>query len=348
MPPDTRAPVVADGAAMRAARIEIDFCPIRFETDCTPALQSMGSLLSNVFSGRYFQHALAPIDPAEKLPTLRYLDRSAYASDYDSDRDVCVFEAPWAEVGRSTLLAMWLHVLSELVRQRRSEYLLHASAVALDGKAIVLLGGGEAGKTIGALELCMRHGFELFANNRVKLGAADGRIRLLRGDPLFRLRYSSVLKYDPALARTIFPEAAGGEPAWHRKCDVTPSQLGIGTPARLPRLAVFVLLKLESDGSENVVRRIRADSLTHDAFVAMSDISREICHLLRGTSFVPLVNGSGFRDVFVPCLDTPELTRRRVDFLRTLFAGTHVLTVRAGLRPAIEAILQGFHDPPPG
>ncbi len=332
----------ATGGRLPAVRVEIDSCAVRFETDCPPALQSLDGLLREVFTGRYFEFAVAPADLRERLPILRYLDRASYETVYEAEADVCTFQAPWADIQGSTLLAMWLHLLSELVRQRRGEYLLHASAVVRQGRAVVLFGHGEAGKTICALDLCLRHGFELFANNRVKVGVGDGGVQLLKGDPVFRLRFSSLVQYSEPLAQQLFAGTAVDQPAWQRKQTVDPEVLGVRVASTRPRVSAFVLLTLDAESNPSFVQEIRTDARSHDAFFAMADVARGISDLIRGASFVPLLDGHGFRDVYVPCLNSPELVRCRVAFMKTLFFTSHVLKIRAPLNQAVATILQSF------
>ena len=326
-----------------AVRVEIDSCPLGFETDCPQALASLDGLLRQTFSGRYYGYSLGPPRESEQLPVLRYVDRGAlYEANYDAAADVCIFNAPWSEIRSSTLIAMWLHLLAELVRQRRGEYLLHASAVERDGRAVVLVGEGGAGKTICALDLCRHYGFRLYANNRVKIALSDGQARLLKGDALFRLRYSSVRQYDEALARRFFGTGTGDVPAWERKQDVEPAELGIELASPAPSVAALVLLTLDAESGAGIVRPVEPDSTTHDAFEAMAHLSHAMSALIRGASFVPLLNGQGFREIFVPCLDRPEFVRHRVALLQGLFAGAQVVRIRAPLQRSVVAIQQIF------
>lgn len=336
-----------NGHLLPAIRVEIDSCAVRFETDCLAALESLDTLLRQTFHGRYFDYRVAPVVADERLPSLRFLDRAEFHTTYDAETDVCVFCAPWVAISGSSLLAMWLHLLSELVRQRRGEYLLHASAVVRDDNAIVLFGQGESGKTIGALDLCLRHGFRLFANNRVKVGFGNGGLRLIKGDAVLRLRYSSLREYNEPLAQRIFEGTAADMPAWDRKQTIDPQVLGIKVADATPRVAAFILLTLDRGSDAGVVTELSSDATSHDAFVAMSDVSQEISRLIRGSSFIPLVNGSGFRDIYVPCFDSPHLVRQRVAFLETLFTTSRVVKVRAPLERAISSIVRYFEGRPP-
>jgi hypothetical protein len=336
--------LIATPASLRlpAVRVEIDSSPMTFETDCAPAMASLDSLLCQTFSGRYYSYALGPVRDPETLPVLRYLDSATYETSYDATADVFIFRAPWAEVRSSTLIPVWLHLLAELVRQRRGEYLLHASAVERDGDAIVLVGEEGAGKTTCALDLCRQHGFRLYANNRLKIALVDGQLRLLKGDAVFRLRYSSVRKYDEQLAERFFGSGPGEQPAWECKLEVEPGVLGIEVASPTPRVAALVMIRLDAESGAGVVRRVESDSRSHDAFEALAHLSHAMSVLIRGASVVPLLNGQGFREIFVPCLDRPEFVQRRVALLRALFATGAVLRIRAPLDRSVEEIVRLF------
>ena len=66
-----------------------------------------------------------------------------------------------------------------LLRDLAGELALHASAVAFDGKAIVLVGPSGAGKSTAAAELCLRHGAQLLADDVASLEVREGAVRVL-------------------------------------------------------------------------------------------------------------------------------------------------------------------------
>jgi hypothetical protein len=320
--------------------IEIDGCGLRFESDCRAAVDELGRVLADVFASPYYECTIgrAPLNP--DAPTLRYVDGPGYDVDFQPDRNVITVTAPWTEVSNSTLVGMWLFYLSELVRQRRGEYILHASAVIHNGRAVVVSGAGESGKTTLALHLCLSHGFELYANNKVKVGLLDGRPCVLRGDPVFNFRISSLRQYSPAICESIFSAAPNSQPPWRRKQRVAPPSLGIKTASGPAVIGTFLLVSLDAEALAADVRTVCEGDTSHDGFWAQAKLYDEMSSLVRGTRFVPLVGSAGFRDFCVPSLDTAEYVHRRLAFLRELFRTARVMIVRGTLAACEEVVLE--------
>jgi hypothetical protein len=214
--------------------------------------------------------------------------------------------------------------------------------VARAGRAIVLFGPGESGKTICALDLCLRHQFQLFANNRIRAAVREGSVRLVKGDGRLNLRLSSLSQYSESLCGRVFtgpPEAA---PPWQRKQVIDPGSVGIEVARPAPEVAAFVWIKLDADHRNASMRIMSPEASSHDAFWAKADLYQEISSLIRGVKFIPVVEGRGFREIFVPSLDTPEFVARRVEFLNVLFATARAARIRAALGPSVDAILRLF------
>jgi len=327
---------------MHAVSVEIDSCDLRFETDCVAALERLENMCQRTFGGGFYRYSITRSGGPGGAPIFRYLDRSAYRTTYHEPEDLCIFEAPWADIASTTLLAVWLHFLAELVRQRRGEYLLHASAVARGGRAIVLFGPGESGKTVCALDLCLRRGFQLFANNRIRATARDGCVQLLEGDARFNLRFSSLWEYSESLCRSVFPDAPELEPWCQKKKVIEPGSLGVQVAPPRPQAVVFIWIKLDADKHNASVDEISPASSSHEAFWAKADLYQEMSALIRGVKFIPLVESRGFQQIFVPSLDNPELVSGRVRFLVNLFATARVARMRASLATSVGAIERLF------
>ena len=321
-----------------AVRVEIDSCAVVLVTECRAAVEALEPMLGRMFTDAYYVYSLSPATPHDRLPTLHYVDAPEWHADYDTDAAVCTFAAPWPEIADTIVLAMWLFHLSELVRQDRGEYLLHASAVARDDRAIVLFGPSESGKTITALELCLEHGFQVFANNRVKVALRDGAPRLVRGDVSFNLRRSSLHAYSESLGNRIFDGDAKARP----KRRVDPAELGIEVARGEPQLAVFALLALDAEAPRAPAERMPAEIRSRDAFRVVATLYQEMTSRVRGTAFVPIALRPGSPPFFVPSLDRPDFVRTRVRFLETLFASTSVLKIRAPLDHAVAELVRSF------
>jgi hypothetical protein len=327
---------------MHAVSVEIDSCDLRFETDCAAAVERLEVICQSTFGGGYYSYSISRPGAPGGAPIFRYLDRGAYVTTYRAEEDLCIFEAPWTDIAGTTLLAVWLHFLAELVRQRRGEYLLHASAVARDGRAVVLFGPGESGKTICALDLCLRRGFELFANNRVRAGVRDGCVHLLKGDARLNFRFSSLWRYSESLCRSVFPGALESEPWCQQKLVVGPGSLGVQVAPSGARVAAFIWIKLDADNRNASTDELSAAMSSNEAFWAKADLYQEMSELIRGVKFIPLVEGRGFQEMFVPSLDNPELVFGRTRFLNTLFATARAARIRAPLGASADAIERLF------
>jgi hypothetical protein len=323
---------------VNTAQVTIDSCPVGFETDSAPAFERLEWMLETTFRDAFYRYSVTPTVSAERIPTLRYVDDTAWRTEYVPESGTCTFTAPWLDIEETTVLAMWLFYLSELVRQRRGEYLVHASAVARDGKTIVLFGPSESGKTVTSLDLCLTHGFQLFANNRVRVGLRDGAPRLLHGDASFNLRGSSLRMYSETLAAKFFAEGEASKP----KRRVDPAELGVDVaPHELP-ISLFVLLALDERGPRAPAQRIPADVRSRGAFRAVAALYDEISNRIRGTGFVPIALGPRSEEFFVPSLDTPEFVRSRMRFLEALFASATILKLRAPLDHTVAEMLRAL------
>ena len=325
-----------------SVRVEIDSCALGFETDCQAALERLDRMLETTFSDAYYEYSVSPPRTQERMPTLRYVDDEDWHAEYEPETATCTFTAPWREIGETTVLAMWLFYLSELVRQERREYLLHASAVERGGRAIVLAGPSESGKTICALELCLGYGFRLFANNRVKVGLRDGTPRLLRGDPVFNLRSSSLRRYSELFGRLVFGELRSDEPEPTQKRRIAPGALGIEVAESAPEIAVLVLLALDADAPDLPAERIAGEIRSREAFRAVAAVYEEISSRVRGTAFIPVALAPRSKDFFVPSLDRPDFVTARMAFLDALFSETAVLKLRGSLDHAVTEMLRFF------
>jgi hypothetical protein len=320
--------------------VEIDSCDVCFESDCEPARARLPDILKEIFSSPYHRFAIGTEPALHQAPTLRYEDRPRYSARYHPADDLCVIAGPWAEIGNTTLLGMWLFYLSELVRQRRGQYLLHASAVVRRGRAIVFAGEGESGKTSAALHLCLTEQCALFSNNKVKVGLLDGQPSVLYGDPIFNFRFSSLERYSPALCRKVFATDAVDATPWLQKRRVRPEELGIAAAHAPCAIGAFVLLTHDERAVTTTVRPIAEGDTSHDGFWVQANLYMEMSALIRGIRFIPSVGAAGYRDFFVPCLDCEEFVSRRVAFLQALFRDGRVVRIRGPLEASVQAALQ--------
>jgi hypothetical protein len=327
-------------ASLLAVGVEIDGCALRFETDRAEARERLDRFLASTLVGGYYEYAITPPTGDPPVATLRYLDRKETSARLDRGSNTCVFSAPWSEIGETSVLVMWLFYLSESARQQRGEYLLHAAAVARGGRAIVLVGPSGSGKTTGALDLCLTEGFELVANNRVKVAVADGCPRVLKGDAVFNVGSNSLRRYSEPLWRRVFADVGEEGPGPAPKRAVAPEVLGVKTAPPGAAIDVVAFIGLDAEAAPVTARRISCDIRSHDAFRAVSALYQEMSGLVRGTTFMPFALRAGSEAFFVPSLDQPEFMRGRVAFLEALFAASQVVRIVAPLRHAVGEVVR--------
>lgn len=317
-------------------RTDLDSCYIAFRTTCKPAIECLAKLPA--FRDR-IDHRSLESGIGVGGPALCYHDRPQYDMHYDSGSDSLMLSAPWTQVPASTLLPMSLRLLEELIRQRRGVYMLHASAVIRGDAAIVFSASAESGKTITAIELCLNHGFRLFANDRVLVGIRDGKPTLLRGDASINCRLAGLKDYSSSLNQRIFGHIDHIDFPWRVKKVVSPEALGIKGYEEECAITHFVFLKLDATATRPFMQELTENQDRDALLLAKVAVFQEICGIIRGALYAPFDSDLKYVELFVPCLDNPEFLRRRVCFMETLFSQARVMEVRSDLRGAVDAIL---------
>jgi hypothetical protein len=66
-----------------------------------------------------------------------------------------------------------------LLRDLEGQLAVHASAVAVEGRAVLFLGSDGAGKSTAAAEMCLLHGAEMFADDAALLDVGPGGVTLV-------------------------------------------------------------------------------------------------------------------------------------------------------------------------
>lgn len=319
------------------ARITIDSHEIAFETACAECVSYLRRLGPTFFSRFTYEYAEATTGSTG--PSLCYRDAGTRSMSYDAANEQLTASAPWSSVPGSTLLEMSLWLLIEVDRQKAGRFLLHGSAVVRDGDCVVITAPSEGGKTTLALDLCLKHGFTLLANDQVLVGLETGEPTVIRGDAFFNLRLSSLLEYSPELAKRVFggtPE--NGDPARIKKI-VDPISLGVQAGTGPFTITRYILVKLEPGARKLVWSDLALECDYEAMFLAKIAMFEELSRLIRGSGFTPLDERLDLVDVFIPSLDSPALVRSRVQFIRRLFTRARVIRIRGTLRDSVEFLL---------
>ncbi|MCX6787126.1 MAG: hypothetical protein NTY93_01205 [Candidatus Kaiserbacteria bacterium] len=158
-----------------------------------------------------------------------------YSVRYDESRDETVVEyssknvvirAPWDAVQRGETLLYAALPFIELQWQQQGFVTIHAAAVSLNAKAVLILGKEGSGKTTTALGLCRSYGGRLIGNDLVVVGSAseNGEIVTRSGTKFLSFRRESIQRNIPDLLH-LFPE--GNEDSWLQKVLVHPPKVNI-------------------------------------------------------------------------------------------------------------------------
>ena len=195
------------------------------------------------------------IDRAGDALVVRFADGTAFLVGEDG-KSIAVLTAPAAYV-TGDLAAYALGPVLAIALHLRGSVLLHASAVVLDGRAVLFAGEGGSGKSTTAAMLA-REGYAVLADDLTEVTAGMPHMAI-PSTGLLRLWSDSVrsLYGDPA----AFPDRA---PSWDKKMIVTSS----GESA-VPIGAILLLQKDRHGPSlERVAPREAWTRLMTDSFTA--------------------------------------------------------------------------------
>jgi hypothetical protein len=174
---------------------------------------------------------------------------------------------------------------------------LHASAVALAGRAIAFLGPSGAGKTTLAAHLLARGG-RLLTDDVLAVTVAGGAVMAHRGGAVARIDAATVRAMTDIERAALGPVEARGA-KWHVRPPTGPRRVALG--------ALYVLA-----------------AAPDAADVAIDPVRPVDPSLLLGGAFLPY-------------LDAPERLRRQLDVVAAVAAAVPLFAVRAGRRAGSRA-----------
>jgi hypothetical protein len=122
----------------------------------------------------------------------RYIYRIHHLCDFEISGDLQRIVVHFTPDGDEALVPLWIaSSLVGVLLALRGETTLHASAVAIDGRALGIAGGSGAGKSTLAALLCQRPGVELVADDLLRLLPSGDQFLCVPGVPDIRLRQSA-------------------------------------------------------------------------------------------------------------------------------------------------------------
>jgi hypothetical protein len=171
-------------------------------------------------------------------------------------------------------------VVKALLGDLRGGLGVHASSVALDGRAILLLGTSGSGKSTAAAELCLRHGARLLADDAAVLEERAGVVKVVPSEDRHFLSQESTEALD--LRRTVARTDS--------KTFVRPAAAG----SRVYPLALVVCLRFDDDIEQPVSRPLAGADAAQRVLGAMfrfdvGDRRHELDRLMRVYAQAPFV-----------------------------------------------------------
>ena len=149
-----------------------------------------------------------------------------------------------AEPATPVSLAMLQATATVFVGELRGGLALHASAVSIEGRGVLVLGESGSGKSTAAATLCTRHGAKLLADDAALLVERDGTLLIEPSERDHHLTQESLA----ALGKPPLPSSP-----WPDKA-VLPAEAAASAPAPL---ALIAALQFDDASAQAEVRALR-------------------------------------------------------------------------------------------
>jgi hypothetical protein len=166
----------------------------------------------------------------------------------------------------------------------------HASAVAVNGQAIALVGGSGAGKSTIAAELILR-GAQLVADDVLALGGGDGRVVAYPGLGLMSLRRPGVDRLAPSLLRRIGEPIGGNEHSIRLAVARREEQLPLGAVYLLKRGSSPLTVLTRPDPAQLIGATFNAQIRPRSGLVRQLEVCAQIARSVRVCTVGVVVDG---------------------------------------------------------
>lgn len=216
----------------------------------------------------------------------------------------------------------------EIQRQRNSAVTIHAAAVELSGKTILLLGKSGSGKTTISLFLCLNNEARLIGNDTVNIGTVDGNVTAFSGSKFFTLREESIKRNIPKLLN-LFPLTK--KDPWTHKINFLPNKLGIDTCYHPMRVIRSYLVHVD----ETMDKLYIANANTMDTRLYFNE---NMSRYIRGTAIAIFDDKPSFMG-YVPSYDLPSFFKMRVALAEKLIADTEIIYISGNINDICQYIV---------
>lgn len=200
--------------------------------------------------------------------------------------------------------------LTEGERQREASFTMHAAALSLEDRGVLLIGDKGAGKTSTLLNLATRYKGEVIANDLciVRHRAAEERVVLENGSKKMRLRLQSIMSKFPQLL-DLFPDK--DQEPWTTKVVVNPSEIGIKISESETDLAQAFLIHLNNKQDE----KLKLERVT--GIGAYFELYENLSRIIRGSA-ISIFSAGGKILGYIPSLESEITHQNKVTFLEHL------------------------------
>ncbi|MEI7777576.1 MAG: hypothetical protein WCI52_03120 [bacterium] len=284
---------------------------VRSETDLSPIFTKWKDLLH--FTG-------VGVSPGGSHEFVVEYENAPSKPAHYSDNSVQV-TVPIQQLQTGELLLYAALPFLEVLHQRKQVVTMHAAAVELGGRAIMLLGKAGAGKTSLTISLCRNHGARLVGNDIVKIRLVGESAFAYAGSKYFFLRKESIKRNIPDLLG-MFPQS--GKDPWTHKIYCLPDRLGISTcVGEMPIVKSYLV---HVDETMNELYTTSADRMDTRLY-----LNENMSRYIRGTA-VALFGGSSQLMGYIPSFDTPDFFDMRVRLIEGLILSTKMVYLSGSLQ----------------
>lgn len=226
-----------------------------------------------------------------------------------------------------------LNVLIKLELQQRGMFVLHASSVVVDDRAILLFGSSGSGKTATAMHLGISKKAAFLSNGSTVVSFDGDECKVIGTyKPGIKIRKSTLMQYDDELCNKLFESCIDCND-YDRKIVLSPKQMqmidGQEKIADISNIELYII-QLDSQNREAKIKK------EYDYKVAMQ-IYEDLIRELDCAEVCVCINN---QLVYVPSLDDESIYKKRIQFINYLMENHFCGTLMGGLDEVSRTLLR--------